>query len=451
MILTIFNLIFLFTSLGALYYLKLKKISLNKQILLSLCLSLVLGFLLKFSSENDPNEYLKNILTFISEGYLALLKMLVIPLILTSIIHAILNLGSEKGNIKKLSIITCLMLLGMTALASLIAILVGMAFSVGEGLHLPNLIQSPTHPYTGIAATLLGMLPSNPIAIMTKENTIAVVLFAALLGIAARMLDIKDYDKMETFKNFIAALFAIIKKLTQLILSLTPYGILALISLLILNQGTMILTGVLNFIIAMYVAMFFVLCMHSLILLFFGYHPLKYFKLASVPLFVAFITRSSFGTLPVTEETLSDKFKISQVVASFVPSIGSTIGMNACAGIFPAMLVVMTMSIMHEPITMTFILMVMFINAIASLGISGIPGTAYIAATVSLTSLQLPYSVIALVQGIDPIIDMGRTATNISGVMTTALIVDRMQHARNSHVRSDIIQLSNSAIPTNDS
>ncbi len=439
MILTIFNFIFLITSLGIIYYLKLKKVSLSKQILLSLSVGLALGFLLKYS---DTPPYLINILTFISDGYLALLKMLVIPLILTSIIHAILNLGSGKGNIKKLSFVTCFMLLGMTAFASLITIIVGMAFSVGEGLQLPDVIATPTHTYSGIVATLLGMLPSNPIAIMAKENTIAVVLFAALLGISARMLDIKDHDKMETFKNFIAALFAIVKKLTQIILNLTPYGILALISLLILNQGTTILTGILNFIIAMYVAMFLVLSMHSIILLCFGYNPFKFFKLASLPLFVAFTTRSSFGTLPVTEETLSDKFKMSQVVASFVPSIGTTIGMNACAGIFPAMLVVMTMTIMHEPITMTFILMVMFINAIASLGISGIPGTAYIAATVSLTSLQLPYSVIALVQGIDPIIDMGRTATNVSGVMTTALVVDRLLHTKTQRLKSDAIALS---------
>lgn len=435
MIFSLLNLIFLILSIWAIHYLKIKKVQLGLQILLSLALAIAFGLLLNFSSENWLFNTIKNTLLFVGDGYLALLKMLVIPLILTSIIHAILNLDTGNGNtIKKLSVITCIMLLSMTALASLIGIGVGMTFSVGEGLSLPHFTETPKHPYTGIAATLLGMLPSNPVAIMTKENTIAIVIFAALLGISARLLDVKDHDKMETFRNFIASLFAIVKKLTQLILSLTPYGILALMSLLILDQGNAILTGIFNFIVAMYVALFLVLAMHSIILLLFGHHPVKYFKQASLPLFVAFTTRSSFGTLPVTEETLRDKFKTSQVVATFVPSIGATIGMNACAGVFPAMLVVMTMTIIHEPITLNLIFMVMFINAIASLGISGIPGTAYIAATITLTSLNLPYAVIALVQGIDPIIDMGRTATNVNGVMTTALVVNCITKNKNTQV-----------------
>ena len=92
------------------------------------------------------------------------------------------------------------------------------------------------------------------------------------------------------------------------------------------------------------------------------------------------------------------------------------------------MLVVMTLTILHQPLTPYLILMVMFINAIASLGISGIPGTAYIAATVTLTTLNLPYTIIGLVQGIDPIVDMGRTAVNVNGVLTTALVVDHFSH-----------------------
>lgn len=432
MIFSLLNLLLIIVSIGLLHFLKTKKFQLGIRILFSLSLGVLLGFLLKLSAENNLFYWLKEALAFIGDAYLALLKMLVIPLIITSIIHAILNLGKDNSRtIKQLSFYTCFLLLAMTALSSFIGIGIGILFSVGDGLSLPNVIETPKHAYTGIVATLLAMIPSNPVAIMTKENTIAVVIFAALLGISARMLDTQDHDKMETFRLFIASLFSIVKKLTQLILGLTPYGILALISLLILDQGSVILAGIINFIGAMYVAMLVVLLMHSLILLCFGYNPFHYFKKASLPLFVAFTTRSSFGTLPVTEETLRDKFKTNQVVATFVPSIGATIGMNACAGVFPAMLVVMTMSILHEPITLQLILMVMFINAIASLGISGIPGTAYIAASVTLTSLNLPYSVIALVQGIDPIIDMGRTATNVSGVMTTALVVNRFNQLEN--------------------
>lgn len=424
---TILLLIFFLSAIGILYKLKIKKIQLGVQILIALAIGIIFGFLLKLSPENSLLTFIKNSLYFIGNGYLALLKMLVIPLILTSVIHAILNLGSGNGKaIKRLSFLTCSMLLVMTALASFIGISVGVLFSVGKGLTLPE-FSGNLIPYTGIVDTLLAMLPNNPVAMMTKENTIAVVIFAVLLGIAARMLDTQDHDKMHTFSQWIASLFAIVKKLASLVLSITPYGVFALLSLLIFNQGISILHGMLNFIAAMYVAMLLVFIMHGIILLIAGQNPFVYLKKASLPLFVAFTTRSSFGTLPVTEETLRDRFKTNQIIATFVPSIGSTIGMNACAGIFPAMLVVMTLTIMQEPITLNIVLMIMLINMIASLGISGIPGTAYIAATVTLTSLNLPYAVIALVQGIDPIIDMGRTATNVNGVMTTAVVVDRIQ------------------------
>jgi len=419
---------FVFSMLFILSFTLLYRINypLSGRVLLGLALGVTYGLLLQFAPLNFLLDCIKNILYCIGHGYLALLKMLVIPLVLTSIIHAILNLGAEKQlAIKKMSAFACFMLLAMTAISSLIAIFVGQFFEVGKGLSLPSLIAQPEKTPTHLVDTLLGMLPQNPVHAMTSGNTIAVVIFAVLLGIAAHQLDEKDHDKMITFKNLITALFAIVKKLASLILSFTPYGIFTLMALLVLDQGMSLLGGMLNFIMAMYVAMALVIVMHSMILLIAGVRPWDYFKKAYLPLFVAFTTRSSFGTLPVTEETLRKKFHTSQLAATFVPSLGATIGMNACAGVFPAMLVVMTLTILQKPITPDLIVMVMFINTLASLGISGIPGTAYIAATITLTSLNLPYSVVALVQGIDPIIDMGRTATNVNGVLTTALVADR--------------------------
>ena len=433
MILAIANIMIFLLFLGILTHLKQRKFQLGYRILLSLCLGITYGLLLKLSPQNNVLDLIKSTLHLMGDGYLELLKMLVIPLILTSLIFAILNLGHEKSDsLKKLSIFTCVMLLGMTALSSFIGIIVGKLFSVGTHLQIPTLATTPEHTYTGLVDTLLAMIPSNPVAVMSDGNTVAVVLFAVFIGIAARMLDDADHELMLTFKKWISALFAIVKKLAVFILGLTPYGILALMSTMVLEQGIALLDGMINFMFAMYTAMIIVLLMHCVILLLFGQNPWNYLKKAYTPLFVAFTTRSSFATLPVTEETLRHKLKTSQMTATFVPSIGATIGMNACAGVFPAMLVVMTLTIMHLPLTPHLILMVMFINTLASLGISGIPGTAYIAATITLTSLHLPYAIVGLVQGIDPLIDMGRTATNVSGAMTTALVVDQVVENRQS-------------------
>ena len=428
MLLSLLDLIIGIFLFYALYYAKKRNLQSGYRILISLAFGIGYGFLLRVTPGDNIIASIKDILHLFGNGYLSLLKMLVIPLILTSIIHSIVHLGAGSNEfIKKMSLTACGMLLGMTAIASLIGLAIGELFHVGKGLVFPATLEVPaTRHYAGLIDTLLGMIPSNPVAVMANENTVAVVIFSVLLGMAARMLDAADHEKMETFRQFIASLFAIVKKLAALIFGLTPYAIISLMSLLIVSQGAALLTGMLNFILAMYVAMTLVIIMHSLILSSIGIHPLSYFKNAIAPLFVAFTTRSSFGTLPVTEETLRDKFKTNQVVATFVPSLGATIGMNACAGVFPAMLVVMTLSMMHAPLSMHTVLFVMFINAIASLGISGIPGAAYIAATVTLTSLNLPFTIIALVQGVDPIVDMGRTATNVNGVLATALVTNKV-------------------------
>jgi len=414
----------LIAMIGLLIYLQSKQVKFNHRVFLSLVLGVILGFvsqLLGDASDNVTNQSLN----FIGNGYFALLKMLVVPLILTSIIHSILNIGDASGKIlRALSIRSVAMLLGMTALASGIAIAVGLWFHVGQGLQLPTDSIVPTHHYTGFVDTLLGMIPSNPVAAMSNENTVAIVLFAVLLGVSAMLIYRQQQEKVESFRSFISAAFEVVKQLTRLVLAITPYGVLALIAHVTATQGIASLEAILNFIAAMYVAMVLVLVMHLLILMLRGVKPWHYLANAYPALLVAFTTRSSFGTLPVTEEILKNRFNLRQVTSTFVPSVGATLGMNACAGIFPAMLVVMVMTIMHLPIHFNTVIAIMMINMVASLGISGIPGTAFVAATVSLSALGLPYAIIGLVQGVDAVVDMGRTATNVNGVMTTAIVVD---------------------------
>lgn len=423
----ILNTSILLSLFALLIFLKQRHVSMSSRVMISLVIGIAFGFFVRLTTSADSATNLENILSLIGNGYLAFLKMLVVPLILTSIIHAIINLGSDNdGILKKISFLTCSLLLGTTAVSSLIGLGAGELFSVGSGMMIPTDAAAPSHHYNGFIDTLLHMIPSNPIAAMAAENTVAVVIFAVLIGIAARTLDAADHDKMQTFKEWIASLFAIVKKLAQLVLRFTPYAILALMSLMMIKQGFALLAGVMNVVAAMYAAMLGVMIMHMLLLMLVGYHPIWYLQRAAAPLFVAFTTRSSFGTLPVTEETLHNKMKVNQVIASFTPSLGATLGMNACAGVYPAVLVVMVLNIMHMPLTTSMIISVMLVNTLASLGISGIPGTAYIAATISLTSLNLPYAVIALVQGVDPVIDMGRTAVNVNGSMITALITQRL-------------------------
>jgi len=405
------------------YVLQRKQVSFNKRVLLSLVLGLLLSFYVRyFPVPAGQINILSGLFRFVGSAYLALLKMLVVPLVFTSIVYAMLKLGKASINtFKRVVSGTVIMLLLMTGISAMIGMGIGVLFHIGDGLHIVG-SRTPPHHYGGLVDTLLGFLPSNPVAAMANGNTIALVIFAVFIGFAVLLLQQLDSKKSEYFHDFIESAFHVSKKLAVLVIELTPYGVLGLMA----YAGWYNLIGLVSFVIAMYVAMLIVFSMHLVILMMIGYLPWRYLRSAYPALIVAFLTRSSFGTLPVTEEILLSRFKIRQSIATFTPSIGATMGMNACAGIFPAMLVVMAMHITHQPITLTTVFIVAGINAIASLGISGIPGTAFIAASVTLTTLGLPYAVVGLAQGVDPLVDMGRTVVNVNGVMTTALTVDKL-------------------------
>ncbi|MCD6044946.1 MAG: tcyP [Gammaproteobacteria bacterium] len=402
----------------------------NLRIFISLILGILSGMLLNyFHSHLTPfsNQFIGQSLTLVSDGYMELLRMLVLPLILTSIIHAFIHLGDHPGEIigKLLSRSVGLLLL-LTAVASALGMAVGLWLHVGQQLSLPSDGPIPAHHYTGLVDTLLGMIPSNPIAAMSNDNTVAIAIFACLLGISALQIYKKERQHAENFKDFITSTFHMVKQLARLVIRTTPYGVLALLAKISSTQGFHTLIGIAHYLIAIHIAVILVFILQIiLIALFARLSPWAYLKKAYPTLLVAFTTRSSFGCLPLSEETLHDRFKVSQLTASFVPSMGATLGMSACAGVFPAMLVVMALAVTHQPMTVSIFLMVMFINTIASLGISGIPGTAFVAATVTLTAMGLPYAVVGLVQGVDSIVDMSRTATNVNGTLATAIIVDR--------------------------
>jgi uncharacterized protein len=414
----------------------LRKWSFNHRVFLALFLGIMVGYALKLlgGGAGEKQSGAEAILIFLGQGYFGFLRMLVIPLILTSIIHAILQLGKhhQENILGKIIWKSVALLMGLTALSSGIGLLVAVAFGVGKGMVLPSFGVVPEHTYTGLTNTLLGMIPSNPVAMLVNENTVAIVIFSILVGSAGLYLGKTNPEKLPPFELWIESAFWVMKRLASIVIMLTPYGVFGLIGEVIIHEGLQSLEGLFVFIVAMYVSLLLVLLLHSVVLWLAGQNPWRYFREAYAPLLVGFMTRSSFGTLPVTQETLDKKLKIRQVTATFVPSIACTMGMNACAGVFPAVLVVMAMTILHQPITIGIMIIVMLVNMIASLGISGIPGTAFVAATVTLTTLGLPYSVVGLVQGIDPIIDMGRTAVNINGAMVSAVVSDRATDDKNT-------------------
>ena len=397
-----------------------KKISFNKQILLALSLSVLTGIICNLCEFNHSG-----LLSFIADAYVNLLKMLVIPLVFCAIIHAVTTLRHHQGSyIVKVVIKSAVLLLLLTGISAFIGGCIGVIFNLGHGLTLENMNDYQAHSID-LMEVFLGIIPDNPIADMVNANIISVVVFAALIGFSSLKLHKEDADKAKSFIDFFHSAFSTIKKLASMIISLTPYGVFALITNLISSNGYETLSGMAMFILAMYAAMMIIVILQTTIVFIFGVNPITYYKAAWRTLVVAATTRSSFGTLPFTMDTLENKLKLAPSVSNFTPSIGATMGMSACAGIFPAMLVVMTLSILGQPISFETLLLISGINMIASLGVSGIPGTAYIAAGVTLSTLGLPFGIIAIAQSVDPIIDTLRTPVNVNSVMATAIVVDK--------------------------
>lgn len=405
-------------------------VTFTRRILTGVIAGAILGFLGHlFLPQSIANASSFNtVLSFIGNAYISLLKMIVIPLVFTSLVSAILRL-SQKGmaEFSRSAISFIILLLAMTAISAGIGMGIADLMHLGQNVTIPLGVSAP-HKVGTLSETLLSLLPSNPIKDMANGNAAALAIFSVFFGSAAFVVKKRELAKMSGFEGFINATFEISKQLARFVVALTPYGVLALLASTFLTAGGAALMTMLSYVVVMYIAMALVIVMHLLLVWTQGVTPVAYLRGVYQALLVAFTTQSSLGTLPVTQGVLKEKMHVHQDLASFAPTMGASMGMNACAGIFPAVLVTIAMMVSHYPITWETYLMIMLVNAIASLGLSGIPGTASVAASVTLSTLGLPFGVLALVQGVDSLVDMGRTATNVSGVMSAAIVIDRRFH-----------------------
>ncbi|TLG76762.1 cation:dicarboxylase symporter family transporter [Culicoidibacter larvae] len=363
--------------------------------------------------------------TLIGDGFIALLRMLVVPLVFIAILNVIVN-QKEQANLGKMTIRTVSLFVITVAVAALIGIGLAMAFNLGSGMTLPVGTEGwAGKEYKGIVDTIIGLLPRNPIAAMAEGNVIAVVIFAAFIGIATNKVDKKYPELIAPVKTLITAGFKIMTRLTGMIIQLIPYGVFALMFNLAATQGFSTFQEIATYFVVMLIGLVLLFAVHMIILISRGINPVKFVLNAAPALLVAFTSSSSFGTLPVTIETLEDRMGVSTGVANFSASLGSTMGMNACAGLFPAVLAVMIANMSGVAIDLPFIFLMLVVIVIGSFGIAGIPGTASIAATVVLGGLGLPFAPVALIWPIDPIIDMGRTMVNVNGAMVISTVVDK--------------------------
>ena len=385
-----------------------KKVKFSTRMISAMGIGLVLGLFIQLVAgfPKDPSsirwiEEVSKWYGLIGNGFMDLLKMLVVPLIFVSIIRVIINM-KDGVNLGKLTLKSLTVLLGTTALAAIVGLVVGSLFNLGAGEVL----------ITSIVDTLRGLLPSNPVNAMAEGNIVAVVIFAAFIGTSMKRLNKKYSDVIKPAWDLVEASYKIITSVAMTVIKFMPYAVVALLANTIAARGVGAILGVVDFIIALYVSVAIMFIIHLIIIALNGLNPFKYVKNVMEPLILAFTSRSSLGTLPVTIETLTEKAGVDNGVASFVGSLGSNAGMNGCAAIYPALMVVTVANMSGTPMDFSFYGMLLVIIVISSLGIAGLPGTATMAVSVVISGMGMgaAFPLVGGIIAIDPILDMKNNA-----------------------------------------
>jgi len=431
----------LFALFYLLYLLQKRHVSFSKRVFAGLGMGIILGALLQLFYGNDSPITSKTIEWFniAGTGYVRLLQMIVMPLVFISILGAFTQLKMTK-NLGKISFLVIGILLGTTAISAGIGIGSSYLFHLDE-LELvkgdaENARNEELVERAGMVENLsipeqvLSFIPTNPFNDLTGSrptSTIAVVIFATFMGVAYLGIRNKQPEQAEVFAKLIGSLYAIVMRIVKLILRLTPYGILALMAKMVATSNVEAIIKLGEFVIASYIAIFAMFLVHLFLLSLAKLNPITYLKKAMPTLIFAFTSRSSAGTLPLTIKTLTERLGVSEGVANFSGTFSLSIGQNGCAGIYPAMLAVMAAPMAGiNPMEPGFILSLILVVMVSSFGVAGVGGGATFASLIVLSMLNLPIAIVGLLITIEPLIDMGRTALNVSGGMTAGALTGRL-------------------------
>ncbi len=418
-----------------------KKNTLSRLVLLGLVTGSLfgLGLQLIFGEGNPVISETLDWVKVVGSGYVGLLKMVIMPLVLVSMISAVVKL-EKGGSLGKISGLTIGVLLFTTAISAIIGIGIAQAFGLtAEGLTEGAretariaVLESRTARVSDltIPQMLISFIPTNPFADLTgarSTSIIAVVIFGVLVGIAARKVMIEKEESASSIRNFVENAQFVVMRLVKMIMAITPYGIAALMAKVVATSSASDILNLLSFIVASYVAIALMFVVHGVLVSFVGVSPKAYFTKIWPVLTFAFTSRSSAATIPLNVEAQIEKLRVPPAIANLSASFGATIGQNGCAGIYPAMLAVMVApSVGIDPMSIQFVLSLVAIVTISSFGIAGVGGGATFAALIVLPAMGLPVTIAALLISIEPLIDMARTALNVSGAMTAGTITSRI-------------------------
>ena len=404
-----------------------KKMGLTTKIFIGLIIGLIVGLILnKMGPSSFRDAFLVNgIFTLVGSVFINSINMMVVPLVFISLVNG----AASMSDIKKLGRVgtkTLAFYLVTTAVAISIAILLAFVINPGVGLDMSSLVKTePTiRESKPLVQVIIDMIPRNPVAAMANGEMLQIIVFAMLVGTGLASLGEKVKPVVQIFDQ----LNGLMMKMVGMVMIFAPYGVFCLIAKTFTGLGFSAMAPLAKYMITVLIA----LALHAgltysgMLVAFTGLSPFKFFKKFAPAMGVAFSTASSNATLPVTLETCEEKLGVSKSIASFTVPLGATINMDGTA-IMQGAATIFISQIYGLPLTLSAILTVVLTATLASVGTAGVPGVGLIMLSMVLQAVGLPIEGIALIIGIDRILDMSRTAINITGDAVCTLIVAKSE------------------------
>lgn len=410
----------------------LKGNSLTLSILIALVLGAIFGTLIRFLPESwQISKYLVDgLLNVGGEIFLNLIKMIVVPVVFISLICGICSLDDVK-KLGSIGIKSLLLFVFSTLLAIFFALFIAHLFHLGTNLNLPTLADYQPERIPSIKQFFIDIFPSNPIKAMADGNMLQVIVFAMLFGWAINISG--EYGKR--IASFFNDLNSIIMNLVMMLMRFAPFGVFCLISILFAKFGPQLIVNLLDyFMIVLLVLIIYTFGFYSVFLLSIAkLNPKKFFKKMYGTMLFAFGVASSNATIPIALETVEFKLGVKNSIAAFVIPLGININKNGTA-IMQGVATVFIANAYNIDIGLMGYLMVAIMTTLAAISTAGAPSIGMIALVMVLRQVGLPIEGIALILGIDRLLDMARTAVNVAGNAVIACVVGKSENALDENI-----------------
>ncbi|KAB0300610.1 dicarboxylate/amino acid:cation symporter [Vibrio fortis] len=405
-----------------------KPMSLTSRVILGMVAGILVGFAIQslFAESGFVNTYIVNGLFEVGgKIFVASLKMLVVPLVFVSLVCGTSSL-KDLSTLGRMGGKTLALYIGTTAVAITLALTVGNFFQPGAGADLTAASSFKSADAPSLGQVIIDMFPTNPIQAMAEGKTLQVIVFAVLFGIAISAAGKPGERIAAVFQD----LNEVIMKLVALLMNLAPYGVFFLMAKLFSGLGLGAIWNLAEY----FLVLAGTLVLHGLVTYslmlkgFTGLNPITFLRKMEDAIMFAFSTASSNATIPVTMETAKNRMGVDNKVASFTVPLGATVNMDGTA-IMQGVATAFIAQAYNIDLSMTDYLMVIMTATLASVGTAGVPGVGLVMLAMVLNQVGLPLEGIALIMGVDRLLDMIRTAVNITGDSAVSIIVAKSEGA----------------------